>query len=920
MSSGKQQPSVLNQPIFNRPEPRPTWLGLAALVVVAIVATLLSPVVGGTSEVAAADSDENNAANDRYEIVIQDGHDFFILDSATGTRSWAGHCTDQHAGARAVSWDDVKDIPQTETQTCDIIAGWLATPAPAATPEPAPLPQPAQTQAATSGRYEVVIQDDTYWFVLDSVENTKTWAGHCEEVHAGARAVTWNDVKDLVETPTPSCDEISSLLATNSTTSSSPVVAAPVEAAPVEAAPVEAAPVETAPVETAPVEAADRPRMVVSMGDSFISGESGHLIGNNSAQNLGLGVYETGTEDDCRRSASAPINSITIPGVTVENIACSGAVTGDIGEALARRGTRGPQDELLQIHKLEDLAAANDIEMVAVSIGGNDAGFGDFVASCVLAFAQGQSCQDTAGFHENIVENEMRNNVTASLGQIRSVLDDAGHTDARIVLLSYPSPVPAATVYDPVQQVNHGCNFNASDMAYVRKTFVPLMDTTLQNVAANTGVDFLSLVHAFDGKELCSPTTTGLGESSDHSDLEWATGIRGRDAESMHPNALGQEAVGACLNLVAWTNNPYNYCYNNGGDTSDMRLGGVGEVSFDEAAPEASDCVNPDSDRDGDGWGWENGQDCFVSLDDVNCDVGTEAIADRVCRVLLNEINNSLEHAELGFDSSGLLFEYSNPTDMEINDSCSNNLAVTNQVASGVVSSRTDVSITTGSLQDPVAVSVSVPFEVEVDARFRSKQGARIWPFGCRSYSSDSYSVSGNGSGTAELSAILDLQTAISPQPNGDIEVTITPDVLIALDLNDPDIDNLRSRGVNPLAQTLGAAGTIISGTTELTDWVFDGKSLEGIINDRGFALGASVGAVVTSPGIGIVGAPLVEEIAEWRVQQEADGILVQAETDLNAQIREALNAEGGTRTFTIPANIAELLLAGQTIEEVLGL
>ena len=113
MSKHHEHQSILNQPVFKKPQIRPTWIGLAALVVVAVVATLLSPVVGGTAGVAAAEGDGVDDADDRYEIVNQDGHDFFILDSETNTRSWAGHCTDLHATARAVTWFDVKDIPQT---------------------------------------------------------------------------------------------------------------------------------------------------------------------------------------------------------------------------------------------------------------------------------------------------------------------------------------------------------------------------------------------------------------------------------------------------------------------------------------------------------------------------------------------------------------------------------------------------------------------------------------------------------------------------------------------------------------------------------------------------------------------------------------------------------------------------------------
>ena len=234
------------------------------------------------------------------------------------------------------------------------------------------------------------------------------------------------------------------------------------------------------------------------------------------------------------------------------------------------------------------------------------------------------------------------------------------------------------------------------------------------------------------------------------------------------------------------------------------------------------------------------------------------------------------------------------------------------------MSSDTEFSLETGNLEDPIALSLNVPFELGVDARFRSEQNYRFFG-GCNHLSRDSYNISGDASGTAEVLAIFDLDTEIQPQPNGEVDITITPDIFLDFNLNDPQID-VNVSGVNPLAQAVGATASIISGTTELTDWIFDGKSLEGILTDRGIELATNGVPTLYSGVSGEVLTPLTEEVAEYVVAREAAGITANAEALILAQIQEALELEDGKRTFTVPANLAHLIREGATYEEVLGL
>lgn len=71
--------------------------------------------------------------------------------------------------------------------------------------------------AAAGERYELVVQDGQYRYVIDRTENSKTWAGHCSDEVLGStpNAVTWNDIKDLTQESTPECPELKRRLGTN---------------------------------------------------------------------------------------------------------------------------------------------------------------------------------------------------------------------------------------------------------------------------------------------------------------------------------------------------------------------------------------------------------------------------------------------------------------------------------------------------------------------------------------------------------------------------------------------------------------------------------------------------------------------------------------------------------------------------------
>ena len=135
---------------------------------------------------------------------------------------------------------------------------------------------------------------------------------------------------------------------------------------------------------------------MVSVGDSYISGEAGRWAGNSSdpAQTDALGdaaYLDAGQSEStvgCHRSSSAEIR---IGQAQALNLACSGAKTatswnssGDFKPGLDfysdAAGNTG------QALALQNFASANRVRMVVVSVGGNDLGFAGIIATCVSKF------------------------------------------------------------------------------------------------------------------------------------------------------------------------------------------------------------------------------------------------------------------------------------------------------------------------------------------------------------------------------------------------------------------------------------------------------------------------------------------------------------------------------------------------------
>ncbi|MGW0365792.1 GDSL-type esterase/lipase family protein [Streptomyces sp. NPDC002990] len=323
---------------------------------------------------------------------------------------------------------------------------------------------------------------------------------------------------------------------------------------------------------------AGRPTAVVSMGDSYISGEAGRWKGNSLTDGgsrdatdrgwAGGGVYDPGkvygaTAGGCHRSDSAEVRSAGPIADVAVNLACSGAVSDHVFRAA--NGGVAHQGEAPQADQLAAVAASHDVKVVALSIGGNDLGFADIIEKCAYDFVLWNSyCHDDQQYAVDRKIDGVMGKVGKSVDEVRAVMRAAGYADSsyRIVLQSYPSPIPrgAENRYpqsDWSRLNSGGCPFWNRDSDWARDSLVPQIAGRLKGVAAAKGVQFLDLRDMLQGREVCAKASKQVSASVPASAAasEWARWIdnnetQGLIQESMHPNYFGQLAAGRCLALI----------------------------------------------------------------------------------------------------------------------------------------------------------------------------------------------------------------------------------------------------------------------------------------------------------------------------------------------------------------------------------
>ena len=336
---------------------------------------------------------------------------------------------------------------------------------------------------------------------------------------------------------------------------------------------------------------------VVTVGDSYISGEAGRWAGSSNASSsyadaLGSTAYydnASGTGEQiprCHRSKAA--EAYVGAGVNGLNLACSGAKTSTFtdGNGYFKPGLDFYDDgagHLGQAKMLQQFAAGHNVKMVVVSIGGNDFNFASIVQTCVSDFLASPSwwpdyCNDDSSVTSNFTTSNVaavKSRIATAYQNLRTAMRNAGYSDSSWTMLvqNYPSPLPRGSGFRYSQsgytrQSTGGCGFWNADADWANDSALPTINNTVVGAVSAAGITnskTLNLTSAFNGRRLCE-TTVGLYEEQGLTSwtqpgavdkTEWINQIRTVSTccasspyyiqESLHPNYWAQLATRSCV-------------------------------------------------------------------------------------------------------------------------------------------------------------------------------------------------------------------------------------------------------------------------------------------------------------------------------------------------------------------------------------
>jgi len=293
-----------------------------------------------------------------------------------------------------------------------------------------------------------------------------------------------------------------------------------------------------------------KPKMVVAMGDSYASGE-------------GAGSYETASNLDngkatwnaCRRSDNSWFRKTTLPGFSatigalsdtasdsldLQNVTCSGAHTWQMmpgtpvnGDGKETWGFDGNFHEKFQI---ESGVLSDDTDLVALTVGGNDAGFPDIMKNCATT-----GCP---------AEDSVKGDIDDTMPEVEAVLRKINEEapNAKIVLLGYPL-LFNENVTLCVSGVGGAGMIRINNMGEYMEAKQQALVTSLKS--AGLPVSFESPDSDFEGKRACDDNE-GINKivAAQVGDGDFKCELGGTwciSRESYHPNGVGTSAYSAAF-------------------------------------------------------------------------------------------------------------------------------------------------------------------------------------------------------------------------------------------------------------------------------------------------------------------------------------------------------------------------------------
>jgi lysophospholipase L1-like esterase len=247
-----------------------------------------------------------------------------------------------------------------------------------------------------------------------------------------------------------------------------------------------------------------RSPVYAALGDSYSAGE-------------GVAPYEPGTDDltnKCHRSEVAWPKLIAgaepVEGRVLRFVACGGARTGHVvsEEQYAGDQTGG------QVSALRALEGHSAQDVVTVTIGGNDARFGEVVRACVVGVLP---CSFTYADEDEWIEQQVRPALAKTFEALREAAPQA-----TIFAVTYPQ------IFQTEDECRRDMLISPREKGWIRARTAQLNEVIVDE-AERAGLTPVDVGDALEGHEICTAEP-------------WAWGVLEGDG-AFHPTAEGHRAL-----------------------------------------------------------------------------------------------------------------------------------------------------------------------------------------------------------------------------------------------------------------------------------------------------------------------------------------------------------------------------------------
>ncbi|MBI3494995.1 SGNH/GDSL hydrolase family protein, partial [Candidatus Saccharibacteria bacterium] len=242
-----------------------------------------------------------------------------------------------------------------------------------------------------------------------------------------------------------------------------------------------------------------------------------------------------------------------------ESVACSGAVMEDVWNNSKEYRKENSQskglfediyDEQIYMSFLPGHRAQNEFNkqhgpnIITLSIGGNNIGFGDIVLRCMDT----DTCYDN--YEDRLMLADLINKQFGPLTNTYNEVKASTDPRSKIYIIGYPQLADTEGTCDMNVHLN-------KDERVFAKQLIGHLNSVIKKAAEYSGVFYVDVEDAFAGHKMCEARNSwevavnGLTAGNDQVDLPFVHGPIGN--ESFHPNALGHDLLK--IKILEKTNN-----------------------------------------------------------------------------------------------------------------------------------------------------------------------------------------------------------------------------------------------------------------------------------------------------------------------------------------------------------------------------